>query len=253
MTSISSWRVAALLATAAAAPLVMSGPALAQNAPAATSVATATEVGEIIVTANRREQALSKVTSSVSAFTSQKMDVQGIKSFADISKFTPGVTFDAASHDVTIRGIESTAGSSTTGVYIDDTPVQMRNLGFNSNNTLPTVFDLDRVEVLRGPQGTLFGAGSEGGTVRYITNQPSLTNFSGFAHSEVSWTDHGAPSYELGAAAGGPLIEDKLGFRISAWGRRDGGWIDRVDYQTLEPTQKNANTVDTIALRAALT
>ena len=151
------------------------------------------------------------------------MDIQGIKSFADISKFTPGVTFDEASHDITIRGIESTAGSSTTGVYIDDTPVQARNLGFNSNNTLPTVFDLNRVEVLRGPQGTLFGAGSEGGTVRYITNQPSLTNFSGFAHSEVSWTDHGAPSYELGFAGGGPLIEDKLGFRISAWGRRDGG------------------------------
>ncbi|HEY1560509.1 MAG TPA: TonB-dependent receptor [Caulobacteraceae bacterium] len=245
--------MSALLAAAAAAPLLMTQPAAAQNAPASASPEGSTNISEIVVTANRREQALSKVTSSVSAFTAAKMDVQGIKSFADISKFTPGVTFDEASHDITIRGIESTAGSSTTGVYIDDTPVQMRNLGFNSNNTLPTVFDLNRVEVLRGPQGTLFGAGSEGGTIRYITNQPSLTNFSGFAHSEVSWTDHGAPSYELGAAAGGPLIDDKLGFRISAWGRRDGGYIDRVDYQTLDPTQRNANSVDTIALRAALT
>ena len=113
---------------------------------------------------------------SVSAFTAAKMDVQGIKSFADIAKFTPGVTFDEDSHDISIRGINSTAGSGTTGIYIDDTPIQVRNLGLNANNTLPAVFDLDRVEVLRGPQGTLFGAGSEGGTVRYITTQPSLTS-----------------------------------------------------------------------------
>ena len=67
--------------------------------------------------------------------------------------------------------------SGTTGIYIDDTPIQVRDLGLNANNTLPAVFDLDRVEVLRGPQGTLFGAGSEGGTVRYITPQPSLTDY----------------------------------------------------------------------------
>lgn len=150
------------------------------------------------------------------------MDVEGIKSFADVSKFTPGVSFDQASHDISIRGVQSTAGSGTTGVYIDDTPVQMRNLGFNANNTLPAVFDLDRIEVLRGPQGTLFGAGSEGGTVRYITNQPSLTHFSGFAHAEFAGTEDGAPSYEVGFAEGGPLVEDKLAFRISAWYRRDG-------------------------------
>jgi outer membrane receptor protein involved in Fe transport len=170
-----------------------------------------------------------------------------------VAKFTPGVSFDQDSHDITIRGIQSTAGSSTTGVYIDDTPVQARNLGFNSNNTLPAVFDLDRVEVLRGPQGTLFGAGSEGGTVRYITNQPSLTHFSGFAHAEGAWTDYGAPSYEVGGAFGGPIVEDKIGFRISAWGRRDGGYIDRVNYQSLVPTEKNANRVDTYALRLAFT
>jgi outer membrane receptor protein involved in Fe transport len=243
----------ALLAATAVAPLLMAQPVMAQTTPATTSAASSANVTEVIVTANRREQALSKVTSSVSAFSSAKMDIQGIKSFSDISKFTPGVVFDEASHDITIRGIESTAGSSTTGVYIDDTPVQARNLGFNSNNTLPTVFDLNRVEVLRGPQGTLFGAGSEGGTVRYITNQPSLTSFSGFAHAEVSGTIDGAPSYEVGFAEGGPLVEDKLGFRISAWYRRDGGYIDRVDYQTLDPTMTNANAVDTIALRAAFT
>jgi outer membrane receptor protein involved in Fe transport len=242
--------MALLMAAAASTPLLIAGAASAQSAPTSKAV---TNVGEIVVTATRREQALSKVPESVSAFTAAKMDIQGIKSFADIAKFTPGVNFDQDSHDITIRGIQSTAGSSTTGVYIDDTPVQARNLGFNSNNTLPAVFDLDRVEVLRGPQGTLFGAGSEGGTVRYITNQPSLTHFSGFAHAEAAWTDYGGPSYELGAAAGGPIVQDKLAFRISAWGRRDGGFIDRVDYRSLVPTDKNANRVDTYALRLAFT
>ena len=245
-----SWR-RAWLASAALIPLCIAGQAAA--APAASADASATSVGEVIVTATRKEEALSKIPESVSAFTAAKMDIQGIKSFADVAKFTPGVTFDQDDHDISIRGINSTAGSGTTGIYIDDTPVQVRNLGLNANNTLPAVFDLNRVEVLRGPQGTLFGAGSEGGTVRYITNQPSLTKFTGLAHAEVATTDGGGPSYEAGVAMGGPIVEDKLGFRISAWGRRDGGWVDRVNYQTLAVTDKNANRADTYALRAALT
>jgi outer membrane receptor protein involved in Fe transport len=240
------------MSASAAAPLLLVGHAFAADA-ASPAASASTNVGEIIVTATRREQSLSKVTESIQAFTSAKMEVQGIKSFADVSKFTPGVEFGEADHDISIRGISSTAGSGTTGVYIDDTPVQVRNLGFNANNTLPAVFDLDRIEVLRGPQGTLFGAGSEGGTVRYITNQPSLTHFSGFAHAEVADTQDGAASYEGGFAEGGPLITDKLAFRISAWYRRDGGYIDRVDYQTLDVTDKNSNWVDTYAARVAFT
>ena len=246
----------ACLMTVAAAPMVWAGVAMgasADSAPGSSGAGAPTAVGEIIVTATRKEASLSKVPQSISAFTAAKMDIQGIKSFADVAKFTPGVTFQPDSHDIAIRGIQSSAGSGTTGIYIDDTPVQVRNLGLNANNTLPAVFDLARVEVLRGPQGTLFGAGSEGGTVRYITNQPSLTHFSGFGHAELSFTDGGAPSYEIGAAVGGPIIEDKLGFRLSAWGRRDGGWIDRVDYQTLAVTDGNANRTDTYALRGAVT
>jgi len=245
-------RVRVLLAAASIAPLILAAHAHAQSASASATSPKATDVSEIVVTATRREQALSKVPESVSAFTAAKMDIQGIKSFADVSKFTPGVTFDPDSHDISIRGIESTAGSSTTGVYIDDTPVQVRNLGLNANNTEPAVFDLDRVEVLRGPQGTLFGAGSEGGTVRYITNQPSLTTYSGMVRAETDYTQGGAPSYELGVAGGGPIIENKLGFRLSIWDRQDGGYIDRVDYQTLSTTESNANWINTLALRGAL-
>ena len=249
--------LAPALTSVALMPLIWAGAAAAQaQAPVLASSAPnptgATDVGEIVVTATRQSQQISKVTESVSAFTAAKMDVQGIKSFADIAKLTPGVTFNTDDHDISIRGVNSTAGSGTTGIYIDDTPIQVRNLGLNANNTLPAVFDLDRVEVLRGPQGTLFGAGSEGGTIRYITPQPSLTHYSGFAHSELAFTQDGSPSYETGVAIGGPLVADKLGFRVSAWGRRDGGYIDRVDYLTGAVTDGDANRVDTYVLRAAL-
>jgi outer membrane receptor protein involved in Fe transport len=259
-----STRLCAYFAAAASAPLMLAAnadaqtatsptPATAAPAKGAPAKAGSTEVGEIVVTATRQSQVLSKVAESVSAFTAAKMQVMGIKSFDDVVRYTPGVAFDQDSHDIAIRGISSTAGSGTTGIYIDDTPVQVRNLGLNANNTLPSVFDLQRVEVLRGPQGTLFGAGSEGGTVRYITTQPSLTTWSAMAHSEFAWTVYGDPSYEAGATIGGPIVNDKLGFEVSAWGRKDGGWIDRVNYQTGNVTDANANYVDTYTLRAALT
>ena len=243
-----------MLASVALTPVIGGGAVWAADPAPATKAAPAppAQGQDIVVTATRQSQSLSKVPESVSAFTAAKMDIEGIKSFADLAKFTPGVTFDEDRHDIAIRGITSQAGSGTTGVYIDDTPIQVRALGLNANNTLPGVFDLDRVEILRGPQGTLFGAGSEGGTVRYITPQPSLTHYSGYIHSELATTDGGAPSYETGAAFGGPIIPDVLGFRVSAWGRRDGGWINSVDDNTLAVTDKDANRTDTYVLRAAL-
>jgi iron complex outermembrane receptor protein len=244
------WRRSLLLA-AAAVPLLASGAAWADTPAATVAEASNATVSDVVVTATRQSQAISKVPESVSAFTEQKLEVLDVKSFADLAKFTPGVTFDQDRHDVYIRGIDSQAGSGTTGIYIDDTPIQVRALGLNANNTLPVVFDLQRVEVLRGPQGTLFGAGSEGGTVRYITTQPSLTTFSANAHAEVAATEDGSPSYEIGAAAGGPLIEDKIGFRISAWDRHDGGWVDRTNGGDIGGTEKDANYVDTYVLRAA--
>ena len=204
------------------------------------------------MTATRTSQLLSKVPLSVSAYTQETLDKQGIKSFSDIARYTPGVTFDENTKDVSIRGIKSNAGDATTGIYIDDTPIQLRTLGFNSNNTAPVVFDLDRVEVLRGPQGTLFGAGSEGGTVRYITPQPSLTRYSAYGRLEVAHTDQGAPSYEAGVAVGGPLVEDKLGFRVSVDQRRDGGYVDRIDPYTGKRQSNNSNWTDTFVWRASV-
>jgi iron complex outermembrane recepter protein len=209
---------------------------------------------EILVTATRHEENISKVPISITAFTQDNMDTKGIRDFLDIARFTPGVSIDpTGTNSISIRGISSSGGAGTTGIYIDDTPIQMRALGSNPDDTLPKTFDMQRVEVLRGPQGTLFGAGSEGGTVRYIMTQPSLTQFSDYERAEVSYTQGGAPSYEAGLALGGPIVADTLGFRVSVWHRRDGGWIDRIDPVTLELADKNANHDDTTALRAALT
>ena len=217
-----------------------------------TSPENAAGVADIVVTATRQSQALSKVPISISAFTGQQMETLGIKSFAEVVRFTPGVQFNTERKDIAIRGISSAAGTGTTGLYIDDTPIQVRALGLNANNSQPIVFDLERIEVLRGPQGTLFGAGSEGGTVRYITPQPSLTKFSGYSRGEVAATQRGAPSFEVGQAVGGPIVTDRLGFRASAYYRRDGGYIDRIDSVTGAVTAPNANATTTLALRGAL-
>ena len=227
--------------------------ALAQTAPATPAADEGpVDATDIIVTATRKSESLSKVPISISAFSDARLEVLGIKSFADVAKFTPGVIFNSERNDISIRGISSEAGTGTTGIYIDDTPIQVRALGLNANNTLPNVFDLERVEVLRGPQGTLFGAGSEGGTVRYITAAPSLEKYSGRVFTEGSVIEKGSQNYEGGVALGGPIVEGKLGFRASGWYRRDGGYIDRIDYQTGARTQKDANYADTLVGRAAL-
>jgi outer membrane receptor protein involved in Fe transport len=196
---------------------------------------------EVVVTATRRSERLQDVPISVTAFSQEKMDMQGLRSIDDVTRLTPGVAFSRngtgssanyndESSDINIRGIDSAAGASTTGIYIDDTPIQSRHIGFGAVNAFPVLFDLDRVEVLRGPQGTLFGAGAEGGVVRFITPSPGLDKDSGYVRSELATTRKGDASYELGAAFGGPIIDNVLAFRISASFRRDGGYVDRVAY-----------------------
>jgi iron complex outermembrane recepter protein len=205
---------------------------------------------EVIVTATRHEESMSKVPISVTALTQEALDLRGIKDIADVARFTPGVSVDnSGTNNISIRGISSSGGAGTTGIYIDDIPIQIRALAFNPDDTLPKAFDVDRIEVLRGPQGTLFGAGSEGGTVRYITTQPSLTKTSIYSRDEFSYTDGGSPSYEFGVAGGMPIIDGVLGARLTVWYRRDGGYIDRVDPNTYGTIQKNSNFDQTTLIR----
>ena len=233
-----------------------------------TSPQEASALQEIVVTAERRETRLQDTPISVDAITPQQIDSEGLRSIDDITRLAPGVTFERTGmtatgnfndegSDIAIRGVESTAGTSTTGIYLDDVPIQTRHLSFGTINPFPQLFDLDRVEILRGPQGTLFGAGSEGGTLRFIQTQPGLDTYSGYVRSEIATTEYGAPSYEMSAATGGPIIPQTLGFRLSVSARYDGGYVDRVDYDptTLQPTgtvDSNSNWQRTVAIRGAL-
>lgn len=264
-----------LLAVAVAGHLAW--PTISMAATGDAEAASTGGITEIVVTATRRTERLQDVPISVTAFSQEKLDSQGLRSIDDLTRLSPGVAFQRngtgssanyndENSDISIRGIDSAAGTSTTGIYVDDTPVQSRHIGFGAVNVFPALFDLDRVEVLRGPQGTLFGAGAEGGAVRFITPQPDLNKDSGYLRSEIGSTRSGATSYEMGAALGGPIIDDVLGFRISASYRRDGGWVDRASY-TLTPnpgnpllptpvfnrvTESDANWQETVTFRAVL-
>jgi outer membrane receptor protein involved in Fe transport len=239
----------AISATAAAQPAQVQVPPSSPKNPG---------ISDIVVTATRQSQRIMKVPVSLTALSEKTMDQRGIKTIADIARDTPGVQFDengfANQSNIAIRGISSTVGSGTTGIYIDDTPVQSRSVGYTSANTYPLVFDLSDVEVLRGPQGTLFGAGSEGGTVRFITPAPSLDTYSAYVRAEGSVSERGDPNAEGGFAFGGPIVNNVLGFRASFWDRHDGGWIDRINQNPADTPgfdEKNTNTVDTQVARIA--
>ena len=215
------------------------------------------DLQEIVVTATRREESIDKVPISISAFSQEKMDEQGVKSIDDVAKFTPGLSFapsgDGLTNSIAIRGVSSGVGASTTGIYIDDTPIQVRSgTGIVTQNTYPQIFDLSRVEVLRGPQGTLFGTGSMGGTIRFITPEPDLHNYSVYTRAESSATRGADPSYEMGAAAGGPIVDGTLGFRASAFFDNAGGYVNRQPFYGADVNEKGINAVRTTVLRGAL-
>lgn len=218
---------------------------------------------EVVVTATRRAESVQDVPISVAVFGQEQMDVQGIKQIDDIARLSPSLQFSRGGggfgselgNAISIRGMGASAGPATTGVYIDDTPVQVGATiasGSFTDNAYPMLFDIQRVEVLNGPQGTLFGSGSMGGAVRFIQPAPNMDKSSVYARTEVSSTEYGAPSYEAGLAGGAPLVDGKLGFRASVWGRHSGGYIDHVDYYTGKTINPNNNYSDAVSARLAL-
>lgn len=240
-----------------------------ENAPSANDVSGSSitnqptepnELAEITVTATRRAENIDKVPINIAAFTPEALEKSEVKTVADLSALTPGVEFDPSAGfgpntltNIAIRGINSTLGQSTVGVYLDDVPIQARVVGLSSfGNPFPLTFDVERVEVDRGPQGTLFGAGAEGGAIRFVSPPPGLRVTTGFARGEVSFTQDGAPSSEVGVAVGGPIVDGKLGYRVSAWIRKDGGYVDRVDPFTGATVDRNANWTRSYVLHGAM-
>lgn len=211
---------------------------------------------DIVVTATRREESVLDVPLSVAAFSQESLDEKGVRNIEDLARITPGLSLSQGFSGIkyiAIRGLSSSVGATMTGVYLDDTPIQVRSLVL-STNFYPALYDLERVEVLRGPQGTLFGAGAMGGAVRFILAKPSLTEYSGNMRGEMAITEGGDWSWEAGGAVGGPIVQDKIGFRASANYRRDGGYIDRVPFVAGRGTrEQDSNSSTTFVGNAALT
>jgi iron complex outermembrane receptor protein len=212
---------------------------------------------EVVVTGTRGQEPLSRVPIDMVVWTQDAMRTSGVEDISDLASLTPAMQFQLSTNlaggftYLAMRGVTG-RNASTTGQYLDDTPIPPTFADISAY-LFPYMFDIDRVEVLRGPQLQLFGEGNEGGAVRFIFNQPSLSTFTALATGELATTRLGAPSYDAGAAFGGPVIPDVLGFRISAWARSEGGYVDRVDPFTLAPVDRNANHSLSTSLRGALT
>jgi outer membrane receptor protein involved in Fe transport len=200
---------------------------------------------EVVVTARRRQEPLRDVPISAAVWTQEAMQAAGVKGIDEIASLTPGVEFDFVSRfgdyftNIVIRGVTDMNGAATS-VFLDDTPLPVAR-GETFFRSFPMTFDLDRVEVLRGPQGGLLGQDALGGAVRFVTNEPSLTITSGQVRTEIATTARGDASYEAGAAMGGPLVNGILGARVSGWYRSDGGYVDRVDTFTGATLDADAN------------
>jgi iron complex outermembrane recepter protein len=188
-------------------------------------------LAEIVVTAQKRTESLEKVPLSIVAVTGDTLEQAGIEDFSQMAARVPGVVLNSAGpgrSSYSIRGIASVGGNApTTGFYVDETPI-LPSGGDGANATIdPDLFDLARVEILRGPQGTLYGASSMGGTVRLITNQPDPTRTEGRVKLEGSDTTHGGGNVRLDAMYNQPLIDDVAALRIVGTYEAFSGFIDR--------------------------
>src|SRR6202050_194904 len=211
----------------------------------AESAAPSNELTEVIVTAQRRSENIQNVPISVQALTSETLQQLSVTTFDDYIRYLPNVTQAAwgpGNSLIFMRGLSSgalgTQGSGTdanfpnVAVYLDDQSAQMpyRNLDIYAA-------DLERVEILEGPQGTLFGAGAEAGVVRYITNKPKLDVTEGNVNAGYGWTTHGDPNTNVDATLNLPLIADTLAVRAVVYDDNRGGYINNVPGTfTREPT-----------------
>ena len=227
-------------------------------------------VQEVIVTAEKREENVQKVPLSIQVLGAQKLEQLNVGNFNDYVKYLPSVSFQGSNlggapgfGNVYMRGVASgndgnhSGSLPSVGVYLDEAPIT------TIGGTLDIhVYDIARVEALSGPQGTLYGASSQAGTIRIITNPPQIGRFSGGYDVEVNQVDHGGVGYSGEGFVNIP-ISDKAAIRIVGWGEHDAGYIDNVPgtrtYPTSGVTITNAgvakndyNTNDIYGGRAAL-
>ena len=190
-------------------------------------------LAEIIVTAQKRSSTVQETPISITAVSGADLQDRGIGDVATLAAATPGVSLKSngpGQTEIEMRGTTSSGGNSATvGFYLDDVPMTAPAGAQNGKVVIdPTLYDLNRVEVLRGPQGTLYGSGSMGGTVKLVTNQPNLTRTEGSFESILSGTDGGGFNHNDNFMLNLPLIKDQLALRIVGSEAYTSGWIDRI-------------------------
>lgn len=198
-------------------------------------------VDVIIVSARRKDENIQDVPISISVFNEEQLRLDRIDNFDDLATRIPNLAFGPTgngpftSQSITVRGI---SGGGTTGVYIDATPV--------GENWRPRLFDIERVEILRGPQGTLFGVGSMGGTIIYTSKKADPNEFSGAVRGTVATVKEGGQNYVIDGAVNIPLVEDELGLRVSAFYEDLTGTLEKT---VLEPEPGAPSLIEDIDQR----
>jgi len=209
-------------------------------------------LNEVVVTATRRSERLMDVPLSITAFSQDDLTQKGIVGLEGIARETPGAVLNVASDDnyrLTARGISTNgwgAGlQTTTTVYLDDLPIS--TIG-NTITLNPNLYDVERVEFLRGPQGTLFGSGSLSGALRILTHSPDLEHYDASTLVDVGETPDGSGIRQrYDGMINIPLITDTLGLRVVGFYRNEDGYIDNVGTGV-----KNSNSLRDSGGRAVL-
>ncbi|QDZ08627.1 TonB-dependent receptor [Sphingomonas panacisoli] len=232
---------AAFVAFMATAAHAQSAPAPVAAADGQTGGADATaaddqSMPDIIVTATKSNERLKDVPASISVVTATDMTKGGITRFADYAARIPGLSFTSGrtgNTQVTLRGITtgSSQPGSTTAFYVDEAPVGSVNAYTGGNGITPDLdpSDLAQIEVLKGPQGTLYGAGAVGGLLKFTTVEPNLSTIEGSASAGVNTVAKGDVGYSARGMFNLPLVTDRLGLHVSGFYRRDAGYIDNVN------------------------
>jgi iron complex outermembrane recepter protein len=204
------------------------------------------DLQEIVVTAEKRDSTVQKTAISMTAFSGAELQAQGVTNLVEVAQQVPGVSFKTSGPGQTeleMRGLTSTGGESpTVGFYLDEAALTPPAMAQNGKVVIdPTLFDLNRVEILRGPQGTLYGAGSMGGTVKLVTNKPDLQRFGVNAEGILSGTEGGGFNHTENAMVNLPLVQDIAALRIVGTNENLSGWIDR-DVVNPFPLEVNNST-----------
>ncbi len=211
----------------------------------------ASSIEEIVVTATKRgAQRIQEVPMSIQAVTADQIAATGALEFSDLAGLVPSLQVQdlgPGDKEYIIRGVNSSA-VATVGVYYDEAVITARNKQDGGGRQADIeLHDLARVEVLKGPQGTLYGASSMSGTIRFIPNAPDPSGFDFNASGTISGTRFGGANYHLDAMANMPIIEDKLALRAVGWFTDESGYIDNVRLN-----RKNSNTNNVYGGRFAL-